>query len=348
MIIKHEKLFSAIQSILAAAGSDDQEARIVARHLVDSNLLGHDSHGVGMIPNYIANVGSGILHPNRHARLVRESGVISVFDGEMGYGQVIAAQATANGIEKARRQGLSAVTLGNVHHIGRVGDYAIQAADQGLVSITFANVITANPRVAAFGGNDGRLGTNPVCIGIPTYAGNEQIILDFATSRVAIGKARVAHNEGKKLEGKFLIDESGEQTDDPGVLYRPPVGACLPFGEHKGYGLSLIAEILGGALSGGGTSRAGYKETGFRNGMMTIFLRPDAFICEDMFAGEIGSLVDWVKASPSSGEPVKIPGDPERAKRADREANGIPIDDVTWGEISKAGKSVGVDLDAYC
>lgn len=342
MIIEQQKLLSVIEAILTSAGSDQREVQIVARHLVDANMLGHDSHGVGMIPEYVKNVCSGILRVNRHARLVRENEAILVFDGDMGYGQVIAREATAHAAEKAKRNGVSVFTLGNVHHIGRVGDYSTQAADEGLISITFANVITANPRVAPYGGRDGRLGTNPVCIGVPAYEGSERIILDFATSRVAIGKARVAFNEGKKLEGKFVIDDKGEPTDDPSVLYRPPVGACLTFGEHKGYGLSLMAEILGGALSGGGTSRAGYANTGFRNGMMTVLLSPGAFIQEDQFTSEITSLISWVKDSP--GGNVQIPGDPERRRFAERKATGIPVDSVTWEGIIKAGQAVGVDV----
>ena len=185
-------------AIIGKAGSDAAEAQTVADHLVEANLKGHDSHGVGMIPTYVANVGAGRLHPNRHATLVSEQGPIAVFDGQMGYGQVTAHEATDWGIAKAKSGGLAVFALRNTHHVARVGTYGEQAAEAGLVSIHFVNVVLAPGRVAPFGGGTGRFGTDPVCITFPSLGTAPPVVLDFATSRVAAGKLRVAMKPTKR------------------------------------------------------------------------------------------------------------------------------------------------------
>src|SRR5688572_19265258 len=152
-----------------------------------------------------------------------------------------------------RRHGSCVMTLANVHHLGRIGHWAEMAVAQGLISIHFANVIS-HARVAAHGGADARFGTNPLCIGIP-LPGEAPFLLDMATSAVAQGKMRVAHNKGDKVAPGLLIDERGRPSDDPRYAVVPPLGAILPFGGHKGYGIALACELLGGALSGGGTDR---------------------------------------------------------------------------------------------
>ena len=228
--------------ILVAAGSSEAEAREVARHLVDANLKGHDSHGAGMLLTYVKNVQAGLLHPNRHARCVTEFGAIAVFDGDMGYGQVLARESTEWGIAKAKTDGLAAVALRNAHHIARVGAYGELAAAAGLVSLHFANVLHAPGRVAPFGGIEGRYGTDPVCITFPSLAGEPPIVLDFATSKIAAGKIRVAFNQGKQLDPDTLIDATGGESRDPALFYAGDrtEASILPFGEHKGSGLALV------------------------------------------------------------------------------------------------------------
>ena len=197
MAINADDLRSFAGAILLAAGSQRGEAEEVARHLVEANLKGHDSHGVGMIATYVRNVRAGLLKPNQHARLLSEAGSIAVFEGGMGYGQVIAREATEWGIDKAKVSGLAAFALRNTHHVARVGAYGEQAAEAGLASIHFVNVLIAPGRVAPFGGIAGRYGTDPVCITFPGTETVPPVVLDFATSRIAAGKIRVALESGK-------------------------------------------------------------------------------------------------------------------------------------------------------
>src|SRR4051812_27027679 len=252
-IFKQEPLTRAIEAIVAAAGSNADEARLVADNLVTANLLGHDSHGIGMIPRYIDAVLEGGLAPNQHPKSTVDTGALLALDGCKGYGQVIGREAMQMAIERAQKFGTCVMTLGNSHHLGRIGAWAEMAVAAGFVSIHFVNVIS-HARVAPYGGSDARFGTNPCCIGVP-LPGEPPFVLDYATSAVAQGKMRVAHNKGEKVPPGRLIDTEGHPTTDPRYAVVPPYGAMLPFGEYKGYGMAVACELLGGALTGGGPPR---------------------------------------------------------------------------------------------
>jgi len=347
MIIAADTLTRFARDIIAASGSAAPEADEVASHLVEANLKGHDSHGVGMIPTYLRNVRDGHLKPNRHAVLVSETGPIAVFDGQMGYGQVIARETTDWAIAKAKSAGVGIFALRDTHHVARVGAYGERAAASGLVSINFVNVLIAPGRVAPFGGMTGRFGTNPVCIAFPGSAGQPPVVLDFATSRVAAGKLRVALNEGKSLPPGYLIDADGNDATDPAVFYRGN-GAMLPFGEHKGSGLALACELLAGVLTGGGAMQGGIPNSGVKNGMFSIVLDPTRFGDAGAMAREMDALIGWVKSSPSRPgvEEVMVAGEPERKSRAKRLKDGIPIDSKTWEELVAAAGQTGMPAGA--
>ena len=251
LIFKKEGLTRAIAAIAAAGGSEPAEAALVAENLVTANLTGHDSHGIGMMPRYVEALLEGGLHPNRKLEVKLDGGALLALDGRAGYGQSIGLQATRMAIERAKKHGLSLTALGNSHHLGRIGHWAEMAVAEGLVSLHFVNVISF-ARVAAYGGADGRFGTNPVCIGIP-LPGEPPFLLDMATSAVAQGKLRVAHNKGAKIPLGWLLDREGNPTDDPRWGVVQPFGAMQTFGGHKGYGLAVACELLGGALTAGGT-----------------------------------------------------------------------------------------------
>ncbi len=343
MIIDAERLTRFAADITQAAGSQPAEAQEVAKHLVEANLKGHDSHGVGMIPHYVKNIRAGLLHPNRHASLVSEMGSIAVFDGGMGYGQVIAREATDWGIAKTKATGLAAFALRNTHHVARVGTYGEQAIAAGLVSIHFVNVLLAPGRVAPFGGMTGRYGTDPVCISFPGTATLPPIVLDFATSKVAAGKLRVAMNEGKHMPPGMLIDAQGNDATDPATFYRAN-GSMLTFGEHKGSGLALACELLAGVLTGGGAMQAQFPNQGVKNGMFSIFVDPARFGDRAWMEREMEALIGWVKSSPPRPgvEEVMVAGDPERKARAKRLKDGISVDATTWKELTEAAQSVGM------
>ncbi len=338
-----------VAAIVAAAGSAPAEAEQVAANLVLANLSGHDSHGVGMVPRYVDAVAEGGLKPNASVAVRLDAGTMLALDGQHGYGQIVGVQAMALGIARAKQHGSCIVSLAEAHHLGRIGHFAEMATAEGLVSMHFVNVLS-RPVVAPWGGGDGRFGTNPCCIGVP-LAGAAPFILDFATSRVAQGKMRVAHNKGERVPPGTLIDEHGAPTTDPGVVVVPQsnglFGALMTFGEHKGYGMAVACELLGGALTGGGTwHRPADTARTVLNGMLAVLIDPAKLGTQAAFEQEASAFIDWLRRSPPGAgfEGVQIAGEPERAARAAREREGIWLDDATWGEIVEAGKKVGVAI----
>ncbi|MDH4095824.1 MAG: malate/lactate/ureidoglycolate dehydrogenase [Betaproteobacteria bacterium] len=333
----------AIEAIVAAGGSDAREAKLVAENLVTANLTGHDSHGIGMIPRYVDSLKEGGLKPNRHPAVKFDGGALVALDGQAGYGQVIGLEATDIAIARAQQHGVCVMALANSHHLCRIGQWAEQAVALGLVSISFVNVIS-RAIVAPFGGSDARFGTNPCTIGIP-LPGQPPFILDMATSGVAQGKMRVAHNKGEKVAPGLLIDDQGRPTLDPRFVVVEPFGALTTFGLHKGYGLAVVCELLGGALTGGGTWHTEDRsKKRVLNGMLSILIDPKRLGTAVTFEREAREFIAWVKQSPPAPgvDRVRIAGDPERETRARRERDGIAVDGNTWLEIHAAGAKVGV------
>jgi uncharacterized oxidoreductase len=346
--IGHNELRGVARRVFEAAGSVADEANIIADHMVEANLRGHDSHGVGLIPNYLDHLAGGSVVPNRKGRVVSEDGSLIVYDGERAWGQIAAREAVTIGIAKARETGVAVVALRNPHHIGRVGTYGEICAEAGLVSFHFVNVTDARPAVAPWRGTDARFSTNPVCIAIPGPEADRPIILDMATSVVAMGKVRVARNKGEQMKPGILIDGEGRPTTDPGAMYRQPRGAVMTFGEHKGYALAFVCEMLAGALCGSGTMSPERQGAGTAtNGMLTIVIDPSRLIDREWLRAEIAAMTQYITASPPQhpDEPVLIPGDPERLTRADRVANGVPIDDETWRELTSAARAINVLIE---
>jgi len=339
-----------VAAIIQAAGSSPAEAEQVAGNLVLANLSGHDSHGVGMVPRYVGAVAEGGLKPNASVKINLDAGAMLSLDGQHGYGQIVGVQAMELGIARAKQHGSCIVSLAHSHHLGRIGHFAEMATAQGLVAMHFVNVLS-RPVVAPWGGGDGRFGTNPCCIGVP-LAGAQPFILDFATSRVAQGKMRVAHNKGERVAPGHLIDEHGAPTNDPGVVVVPQsnglFGALMTFGEHKGYGMAVACELLGGALTGNGTwHRPADTAKTVLNGMLAVLIDPAKLGTQASFEQEARAFVDWLRQSPPGAgfDSVQIAGEPERKARTAREQDGIWLDDATWREIVQAGKQVGVEID---
>jgi uncharacterized oxidoreductase len=343
--VTHDRLRRLASAILRSGGSEAPEADLVADHLVQANLAGHDSHGVGMIPAYVRHLQGGLVRPNTHAKLVKDDGAILMFDGGRGYGRRVAGEAMAAAIARCRQTGVVAMTLANAHHIGRVGAYGELATGAGLVSLHFVNVADHRGLVAPFRGSDARFSTNPVCIALPGTDRQPPLLLDMATSAVAMGKVRVARNEGQQVAEGILIDPAGRPTRDPHVMYGEPRGALLPFGAHKGYALAVVTELLAAALSGGPTLQPGNERRGGTiNNMFAVLIDPARLAGVDWLHREIEGFVEYVKASPPAdpSAPVLVPGDPERAARDERARTGIVVDATTWEEILAAGEKVGL------
>jgi uncharacterized oxidoreductase len=341
ILVKAPALKTLVGKIFSQAGSNPRESELVADHLVEANLRGHDSHGVGMIPLYITNLGLGEAVLNVHPTVMRDLETMVVLDGGLGLGQSIAHEAMEIGIKRAQKHGSCIVALRNSHHIGRIGHWAEQCADAGLVSLHFVNVV-AEPVVAPYGGKVARLVTNPVSIGIPRQE-KPPVIVDFATSKLAHGKIRVAYNKGVDVPEGALIDSMGTPTTDPSVLFEDPKGALLPFGDHKGWTLAFACEALAGALTGGLTVKGPAKRPAVINNMLSIIVSADSMGTAPSFFQELEGFVQWAQSAENGqASSVLLPGDPERATRSIRLAEGIPVDKMTWRQITQAAESVGV------
>ena len=339
-----DRLSDLVLLAARAMGSGEGEARDVADHLVAANLAGHDSHGVGMLPDYIRMLHAGLLVPNQKLALVADTGGVMVLDAARGFGQAMAKDAMRLGIERARVNGSVVVALRNSSHIGRIGHWAEQCAAAGMVSVHFVNVADHAPLQAPYGCSDARLGTNPFAAAVPGTVG-DPLVLDMATSAIAFGKARVARNKGVPVPEGVLIDEHGRATTDPTTYVDTRRGALRAFGAHKGSGLAILCEVLGAAVTGGATIAPHHVQKGaIVNSMLSFILDLKALGDPAHIARESAAVGYWVKASPPAPgfTEILLPGEPERRARERRLAEGVPIDDRSLADIRAAIVSLGV------
>lgn len=320
IVITAPQLADFCAAILVGAGAAKEEARCVATHLVRANLTGHDSHGVSKLPRYIDMMAEGELRPGQSVTVREKSAAHLLLDGNAGFGQTIGEQAVDMGCAQAAENGACVAVLGNSGHLGRIGGWAERAAAAGLASIHMVS-IRGRSLVAPFGAIDRRQSTSPFCIGVPT--GDRPLILDFATSTVAEGKALVAAQGGKPLPEDALVSGDGDLTSDPAQLYGDTLatpspdpsagpGALTAFGRHKGSGLGILIEVLAGGLSGTGANRTFLDETEhpFRNAMLSIYIDPARFAGRDYLAEQALAYGEYVRsARPARGaDKVRMPG----------------------------------------
>lgn len=350
--ISADDLTDFVSTIFEHTECSPAEARRVAENLVEANLTGHDSHGVVRVLHYVQWLTHEVQYPDRDIEIVMDGGAMVLVDGQYGMGQTIGPLAVELGIERGREHGLAAVALRHAGHLGRIGAYAEQAAAADLVSMHIVNVASSR-LVAPFGSADRRMGTNPYAFGVPR-PGKRPVILDFATSIVAEGKAAVAAQGGPALPDDALVGPDGV-TGDPIVLYgeivpgqRPQSlggpGALRAMGDHKGSGLSVMCELLAGCLTGAGT--AGPNPVRFCNGMLSVYIDPARIDVDDTFAGDMDAYIDWYLAAEplDPAEPVLMPGDKEHQRRTDREANGLQLPTDIWATICNAAELVGAPI----
>lgn len=350
--IPTQALQSWVVDLWLAAGSSADEARLTAEHLVGANLAGHDSHGVGMLPRYVNSWLANELQLNQHIATVSEAGSMLTLDACRGMGPVMAFEAMQRAIATAREHGVCVMGLKHSHHIGRVGHWAEQAAAAGMVSVHFVNAVS-KPVVAPHGGRQGRFVTNPFTVGIPVQ-GRPPLLLDFATSAIAMGKVRVAHNKHVKVPAGALLDAQGQPTDDPGVMFPgdgQADGALLPFGGHKGYALAMVCELLGAALTGGDTTRPATTtmKHAVWNNMLALVFDPRHLNTAELFSAEVNQFIEWVQSSAlrPGADAIQMPGDAERISRRTR-AEFIPIDGDTLAELDLAAAAVAQARGCPC
>ena len=346
MLIQHDKLIEISTSILEAAGAPANKARLVSEHLVEANLKGHDSHGIGMVSSYVRSMLAGLVDVNKDAELINDAGAVLSFDGGTGFGRVVGMQAIDAGIERAKDHGVCVVALGNASHLGRIGVFGERCSEAGMVSMHYVNVVGHDPMVVAYGGRDRRFVTNPFCCTVPRDDGNH-VILDMATTTVAAGKVRVAMMKGVEVPDESLVDASGNPTNDPNAMWKDG-GAMRPFGKHKGYGLMVMCELLGGALGGLFTMQPGNPRLGNTiNNMLSVIIDPKAVGDRDAFEQEVSAMIDYIyESEPAEGlDGVLIPGDPERESKKRLLQEGIKVDDNSWQDFLTAGEKAGLEVE---
>lgn len=335
------------QGLVRSTGAKETDAARVAEHLVEANLSGHDSHGVGLLPAYIRHAQSGLVKLDGEPEAITDTTVLTQMHAHSSWGAPSADALFARAAPKARAHGLSCATLADAHHLGRVGAYAERLSVQGLVSMHFVNVTDHTPLVAPFRGSDARFGTNPVCIGFPASNERGAFLLDMATSRIALGKVRVAANKGLTVPKGALINEHGMETTDPsGMTGFEVKGALTPMARHKGYGLAFACELLAGVLSRSGTIQpAKDRRGGILNSLFSILIDPAAFGDPAWMAEEVDAMSDYATQSPPMDwdSPVLVPGDAERAWRGKREREGVPLDEITVDQLNEAAQAAGID-----
>jgi LDH2 family malate/lactate/ureidoglycolate dehydrogenase len=334
-----ESLRRTAQLILEATGTPPDLAQVVSEALVEANLAGHDSHGMLRLIQYIGLVRQGQVQPAARASLLSTQQATARIDGARGWGQPAARLATQTAIRLAQAYGVGVVTIERCNHIGRLGEYVENIARAGLIGLTLCNVGAA---VVPFGGRQARLGTNPMAWGVPRGAGQDPLVLDFATSVVAEGKVRLARAKGEQVPPGYIIDRDGRPTIEPADFYDG--GALLPFGGYKGYGLSVMIELVGGALSGLGSSTGARYLAG--NGTMLMALNIPNFVPLEAFTADADELSEKIHSTPAADgfSEVLLPGEPELRSRRQRLAAGIPVPQTTWQDIQALADELNVTL----
>lgn len=340
------------QEIFKAAGATESNARRVTESLVDSNLAGHDSHGVQRIPQYVDAIESKHLDPAADPVVVNDTASYSLVDGMWTFGQVSAALCMRKAIAGAKEQGIAASALIRAYHIGRLGEYSEMAQEAGMIGMIVAGGFggvggSTTTGVAPFGGAGLAFGTNPISFGIP---GGEQpgVMVDFATSAVAGGKISLARAKGTQLPPGCIVDKDGNPTTDPNDFYNG--GLLVTFGGHKGYGLATVIELLGQAMTGADKfgDEVGGGGTYTKSGSLFIAMNPGMFRPVDEFKATTDTTLARIKnVRPAPGfSEVLLPGEPERRSKAQRRQEGIPLPDSTWQTVLKIGDKYGVNIPA--
>ena len=345
-VFSPSSLTETTASIFAAAGMRADEARVVAELLVEANLVGHDSHGVIRIPQYLGQVEAGDIAPDAVVEIVREAPTLAVLDAHWGFGQVAMSRGVDLGLEKARATGMAAISVRRANHIGRLGSYVERVAEAGAVALLFVNGAPVC-RMAPWGGREARHGTNPIAMAFPSPNG-PPLVLDMTTSAVAEGKVRVQRNRGAPVPDGWLLDADGQPTNDPNALYADPPGTILPLGGslgHKGYGLNVAVELLAGALAGAGCIG---QDRQFRNGALLLVLDVEQLVGLDAYGAEADAYCAFVKSAATAPgvDAILLPGEIERAVQQQRRAEGVFVEEETWAQIAASAQAVGVELAA--
>ena len=329
-----EYLHKVAYHIYRAKGTPEHEAQIVATHQVKANLVGHDSHGVIHILEYVERINRGHIVPGAAFEVVNEAPCTAVINGNWGFGFVVTERAMRMAIDKAKTHGVAAITVHYQSHIGRLGDYPTMALRERMIGLITADSGAGPKAVVPFGGLARRLGTNPICIGVPSDL-PAPVLLDMATSSVAAGKISLARSRKELVPPGWIVDKEGNPTTDPNAYFAG--GALLPIGAdqgHKGYGLSFMVEMFSGLLTGLGFGID--PKARHNDGVFIAVFDVSHFRPLDQFKKEVKEFAEFIKTSPPATgfTEVLYPGEIEYRTELKRRKEGIFVEDETWSQIS--------------
>jgi len=342
MHYRHEDLIHYAQSLLTAAGLEPAKAGAVAEILVEGDLMGHNTHGLALLPGYLGELETGSMEKLGAPTVLADHPAALTWDGHRLPGPWLVLEAMALAAERAAIQGTCTVVIRRSHHIACLAAYLKRATDKGLLMLlTCSDPNTAS--VAPFGGLDAVFTPNPISAGIP--AGDVPVLMDVSTSATTNGMTNRLHKEGKRLPAAWVMDGHGKASDNPAVLFEEPKGTILPLGGmdsgHKGYGLTLLVEALTGGLAGHGRADA-------REGWgATVFLQivdPRAFAGLDAFERQTGHVAEACRSSRPAreGTAVRTPGEKGLALAERQKQAGVALYPSILPTLSSWAVKLGV------
>lgn len=330
-----QELTDQVTAILHGEGMPETDAHYVASLLVKADLCGHSTHGVAVLLWYLQILRGKEANLQPHIRVVKETPTMAMVDGDLGFGQIVLRKTMQIALEKAKGNSVTLVTFKNSLHVGRLGDFAEIGARQGFITVMWANL--TNPAIAPHGGREARLGTNPMCVAVPGREG-PAFCFDVASSTATLQALRHHINQGKSVPPDWIIDADGNPTCDPQVMYQSPRGSLLPFGAHRGYGQALVAEVLGGILSGGMTAKATQRPV--LNGGTIILIKVDDFFPLVDFltkVEDLGAIMRSTPPAPGFGE-VRLPGDSSKVWNQVSAHSEVRVSQEIWTQIERLRK----------
>jgi LDH2 family malate/lactate/ureidoglycolate dehydrogenase len=337
-------LFDFADRVLQAAGVDEQESRVVADNLIIASMRGIDSHGIIRLPVYVERLEAGLIAPRTEVSIVRQTPGTCVLDAHNGWGAVAGLNGMREAIARARQVGTGVAVVRRSNHFGIAAYFAQEALAAGMIGVAMTN---ASASMSPWGGRQPYLGTNPICVAVP--AGRERpVIYDGATSVVAIGKLVLAAKKGEKIPPIWAADESGQPTTDPRVAVK--VGNMLPMGGYKGYGFSLMVDVLSGILAGAafGPHISSLRKLDAPQDLGHFFAALDiaAFTDPAAFQSEMERMVREIRESPraSGSERIYLPGEIEWEFEERRRQEGIPVPPEVLEELRQLGERYSLPL----
>jgi len=344
VMASHEQLETFCNQVLGKLGVPRGEAEITAQTLVTANLRGVDTHGVLRLPLYAARLKGGAMSPALSLTTEKETVATALLDGNNGIGQVVSYRAMEIAIRKAKEAGVSYVAVRHSNHFGAAAFYPMMALDRDMIGLAFTN---ASPRLAPTGGVERLFGNNPWCVAVPAGK-HPPVVLDMANSVVAAGKIRVLQKEGKPVPEGWALNEFGEPTTDPAAALK---GILLAIGGYKGYGITLMVDLLTGVLADSSYGPRvkvldqAVDPAGTAHSFMAIAL--SAFTDVAAFKARMDSYIDEIKSSKKARgtDVIYVPGELEYLRVVERMKKGIPLQAKVAEELKTLGRELGIPID---